>query len=89
MSNVAKSLYIPLSTAASIGGGLLAGKIFSLLWKQVDDAEPPDPQNLRDPLPSVLFAAVLQGVTWGLVRATVQRAGAHSYRALTEETPPS
>lgn len=89
MSKVSRSLYIPLSTAASIGGGLLAGKIFSQVWKQIDDNEPPDPQDLQQPMTNALVAAALQGVVWGLVRAVVQRASAHSYQALTAEQPPT
>lgn len=89
MSKLSKSLYIPLSTAASIGGGLLAGKIFTELWKRIDDSEPPDPQDLQQPMASALFAAALQGVLWGVVRAAVQRASAHGYRAVTAEAPPT
>ena len=36
-----------------------------------------------------LVAAALQGVVWGVVRAVVQRAGAHSYQAITAERPPT
>lgn len=89
MSTLSKSLYTPLATVASICGGLLAGKIFSQMWKRVGDTEPPDPQDLSQSTSSVLIAAVLQGVTWGLVRAAVQRASAHSFRAATNESPPT
>ena len=89
MSKLSRNLYIPLSTAASIGGGLLAGKIFSTVWQQIDDNDPPDPQDLEQPMTSALVAAALQGVVWGVVRAVVQRAGAHSYQAITAERPPT
>ncbi|MDY6999820.1 MAG: DUF4235 domain-containing protein [Actinomycetota bacterium] len=89
MSTLSRSLYIPLSTAASIGGGILAGKIFSQVWERIDDSEPPDPQDLQQPIASALLAAALQGVVWGVVRALVQRAGAHSYQAITAEQPPT
>lgn len=89
MSTVSKSLYTPLATVASIGGGLLAGKVFSEIWKRVGDAGPPDPQDLSQSTSSVLIAAALQGVTWGLVRAAVQRASAHSFQAVTNEPPPT
>ncbi|GJF10185.1 membrane protein [Mycolicibacterium cyprinidarum] len=89
MSPFSKSLYTPLATAASIGGGLLAGKIFSEVWKRVGDAEPPDPKDLDQSTSSVYIAAALQGVTWGLVRAAVQRTSAHGFRAVTNESPPT
>ncbi|MBX7434761.1 DUF4235 domain-containing protein [Mycobacterium sp. Y57] len=89
MSDISRSLYTPLSTAASIAGGLLAGAVFGQIWKRVGEAEPPDPQDLKQPLSAVMIAAALQGVTWGIVRAAVQRAGAHGYRAVTAEPPPT
>lgn len=46
MSTISKSLYLPLSAAFSVAGGLLAGKIFSVVWERIDDSGdgPPDPE---------------------------------------------
>jgi hypothetical protein len=35
-----------------------------------------------------MTAAAIQGLIVGIVRATLQRAGAHSYKAVTHELPP-
>ncbi|MCB0950943.1 MAG: DUF4235 domain-containing protein [Mycobacterium sp.] len=88
MSTISRSLYTPLSVATGIAGGLLASAVFKQLWKRIGDTGPPDPQDLKQPMSSVLIAATLQGLTWGLVRAAVQRASAHGYQAATDETPP-
>ena len=90
MSKVARSLYTPLSVATGVGGGLLAGQIFGQIWKRVgqDDPEPPDPKDLSYSTKSVLIAGAIQGLIVGLVRASLQRAGAKGYMALTNEPPP-
>ena len=44
MSAASKAMYMPLSIASSVAGGLLAGKIFTEIWQRVSpsDQEPPD-----------------------------------------------
>lgn len=91
MSKVAKFLYTPLSVAAGVGGGLLAGAIFGQVWKRIgdNDPEPPDPKDLTQSTKTVIVAAAVQGLIVGLVRALVQRAGARGYHAMTHEQPPA
>ncbi|MCW2563981.1 MAG: hypothetical protein QOE30_5635 [Mycobacterium sp.] len=87
MSRTTKALYVPLSVAASVAGGLLAGAVFNQLWRRIDDSaqQPPDPKDLDRPAAAALSAAALQGLIFGLVRAAVDRAGARAYRAITDE----
>ena len=87
--SVTKALYMPLQIATSVAGGLLAGKIFTEIWQRVSpsDQEPPDPKDLDRSGREAITAAALQGLVFGLVRALVDRAGAHGYRAVTSESP--
>ncbi len=89
MSRLSKVLYMPLSIATSVGGGLLAGALFTQIWKRIDqpNLEPPDPKDLERSTAKALTAAALQGLVFGLVRAAVDRAGAKGYRALAHESP--
>jgi Protein of unknown function (DUF4235) len=89
MSAVSKALYTPLQIATSVAGGLLAGKVFTEIWQRLSpsDTEPPDPKDLDRPARQAITAAALQGLVFGLVRAAVDRAGAHGYRAVTHESP--
>lgn len=89
MSAVSKILYLPLSVTTSVGGGLLAGALFSRVWKQVSDSDegPPDPKDLDRSGRQALAGAALQGLIFGLVRAAVDRMGARGYRAVTHEQP--
>jgi hypothetical protein len=89
MSAVSKSMYLPLQIATSVAGGLLAGKVFTEVWQRVSpsDREPPDPKDLGRSGREAITAAALQGLVFGLVRALVDRAGAHGYRAVTHQSP--
>lgn len=89
MSRRSKVLYMPLSMAASVGGGLLASAVFTQIWKRIDEPnlEPPDPKDLDRSAAKALTAAAIQGLVFGLVRAAVDRAGAKGYQALTDESP--
>ncbi len=87
--NASKTLYKPLSIATSVVGGLIAGKIFTEVWQRVNpsDEEPPEPQDLSRSTREAFFAAAVQGLIVGVVRAGLARAQAHGYQALTNEDP--
>ncbi|KKW66616.1 DUF4235 domain-containing protein [Mycolicibacterium elephantis] len=89
MSVGPKAVYMPLQLAISVAGGLLAGKVFTEIWQRVNpsDTEPPDPKDLDRSGRQAIAAAALHGLVFGLVRAAVDRAGAHGYRAITDHSP--
>ncbi|RWA20247.1 hypothetical protein MELE44368_18795 [Mycolicibacterium elephantis DSM 44368] len=80
---------MPLQLAISVGGGLLAGKVFTEIWQRLSpsDSEPPGPKDLDSSGRQAIAAAALHGLVFGLVRAAVDRAGAHGYRAITDQSP--
>lgn len=87
--SVAKTLYKPLALGASIGGGLIAGKIFSEIWQRANPAgtEPPDPEDLQSSAKEIFIAAAIQGLIVGLVRAALARGQAKGFAALANENP--
>lgn len=88
MSAVSKAMYKPMALATSVLGGVLAGLVFRQIWSRVgENEEPPEPKDLGRDVREVLVAAAVQGAVFGLVKAAVDRAGAHGYRAVTHESP--
>lgn len=77
-----KLLYKPFGVLAGILGGLVARRLFTALWGVVDEREPPEATTERASWPKVLGAAAIQGVTFSVTRAAVDRAGARTFEHL-------
>lgn len=88
MSAVSKAMYKPLSLAAGVLGGIVAGAVFQQVWKRIGhEDEAPDPRDLTRSSKEVLISAALQGAVFAVVKAAVDRVGAQGYRALAHENP--
>ncbi len=77
-----KLLYKPFGLLAGILSGLVARRLFTVLWGVVDEQEPPEAKTERASWPRVLAAAAIQGVTFSVTRAAVDRAGARTFEHL-------
>ncbi|MFD2416806.1 DUF4235 domain-containing protein [Amycolatopsis pigmentata] len=81
-------LFKPLSMAASILGGVLAGAVFKQVWKAVSgDKDAPEATSSEHRTREVLLAAVLQGAIFGGVKAAVDRASAKGIDKLATAKP--
>ncbi|OLR92782.1 hypothetical protein BJP25_22020 [Actinokineospora bangkokensis] len=68
----------------SVLGGMLAGMLFKRVWRGVSgDEEAPEATSPDHSTREVLLAALLQGAIFGLVKASVDRAGAKGYKKVT------
>jgi hypothetical protein len=84
---VVKLLYKPVGIVSGVVAGLVAKRLFEALWGVVDDEEPPKPTTLRTTWPKVLGAAAVEGITFKVTRAAVDRAGAKSFHHVTGAWP--
>ena len=82
-----KVLYKPFGIVAGIIAGLLSKKLFEQIWGFFDKEEPPDATTRDTTWPKVLGAAAVEGVTFKVTRAAVDRAGARSFERLTGVWP--
>jgi hypothetical protein len=78
-----KLLYKPFGLLAGILAGLFARRLFTVVWGAIDDEEPPEATTERASWPRVVAAAAIQGATFSVTRAVVDRAGARSFARLT------
>ncbi len=82
-----KLFYKLFSIPLGILSGQLAKKLFEQIWGKIDDREPPK-ANIEDATwGKVLGAAAVQGMTFFVTRAAVQRAGAKGFAHLTGVWP--
>lgn len=85
---MAKVLYKPLGIAFGVLGGILAGAVFKQIWKLIaSEEEAPKATDSERTWGEVLPAAALQGAIFALVKAGVDRSGAHGFRKLTGVWP--
>ena len=88
MSTLAKVLYTPIGILFGVLGGLLGGAIFKQIWRRVageDDA--PKARESEYGWGEVLPAAAIQGATFAVVKAAVDRGGARGFQKLTGVWP--
>jgi Protein of unknown function (DUF4235) len=82
-----KLLYKPFGLVAGIVGGMLARRVFTVVWGAIDDQEPPEATTEDTSWARVLGAAAVQGVIFKVVRVVVDRYGAIAWRHLTGVWP--
>ena len=83
-----KLLYKPVSLAASLAGGAIAGVLFKQMWKLAsgEDEAPKATEESRG-WGEILVAAALQGAVFAIVKAAVDRGAAEGTRKLTGTWP--
>jgi hypothetical protein len=81
LTGLAKLGYKPIGLFFGMVGGLLAGKVFGVIWKKISN-EDETPQPLSDDYSTreVLLAATLQGAVFGLIKTAVDRYGMKGVR---------
>ncbi|HEX3611417.1 MAG TPA: DUF4235 domain-containing protein [Sporichthyaceae bacterium] len=83
-----KVMYKPLSAVSGALAGVLAGRLFDLLWRRLGEGDSaPDPEEKYVGWGTVLLGAALEGVIYATVRAAVKRGGATGVEKVTGTWP--
>ena len=77
-----KLLYKPFGIVVGMAAGLLARRLFTVIWSKIDEEEPPDATTELASWTRVVTAAAVQGLTFSVTRAVVDRAGARGFEHL-------
>lgn len=76
LTPLGKIAYKPFGVAFGLLGGLIAGRVFGVIWKKVsDEDETPQPLSEDYSTREVLLAATLQGAVFALIKTAVDRYG--------------
>ena len=82
-----KIVYKPFGIILGIVAGILSQKVFNAVWGVFDKEEPPKPTTEEAAWTKVIAAAAVQGVTFRVTRAAVDRLGAQGFRHFTGVWP--
>ncbi|MDQ1654526.1 MAG: hypothetical protein QOI35_3726, partial [Cryptosporangiaceae bacterium] len=79
-----KLLFKPVSVAAGVAGGVIAGAIFKQVWKRLsDDDDTPNATDEDRGWGEILAAAAIQGAIFALVKAAIDRGSAAGVKKLS------
>ena len=84
---MSRVLFAPFSITGGLLAGVVATKLFELIWKRVDEREPPAPEH-RQIEPAKLAAALLiEGAIFRLVRGLFDHAARAAFYRGTHRWP--
>jgi hypothetical protein len=85
---MARLLYKPFGLFVGVLGGMLAGRLFTRLWRvAAREDEAPQATDADKGWGEVIAAATIEGAVFGGVRAVIDRVGATGFERLTGAWP--
>jgi hypothetical protein len=82
-----KIVYKPFGIVLGIIAGIVSQKVFNAVWGIFDKEEPPKATTEEADWTKVIAAAAVQGVTFRVTRAAVDRLGAQGFQYFTGVWP--
>ena len=82
-----KALFTPISIVGGLLAGIVAGRIFKLVWGLIDDEEAPDPKHREIAYLKLVAALLIEGAIIRIVRGFVDHGSRHAYHRLTGSWP--
>jgi Protein of unknown function (DUF4235) len=80
-------VFKPIGILSGLLAGVLAKKLFALIWGLVDDQDAPRSKHRRVRLAKLAAALVLEGAILQLIRGLVDHGARHGFSALAGEWP--
>jgi hypothetical protein len=90
LNGITKILWKPFGLVLGVLSGLVAGKVFGVIWKKVsNEDETPQPLSEDYSTREVLIAAALQGAIFALIKTALDRYGMRGFRKILDLPPPA
>jgi hypothetical protein len=80
-------VFKPIGILSGLAAGILAKKIFELLWGLVDDQAAPEPKYRQIHLGKLAAALLIEGAIFRVVRGFAEHGARHGFSALAGEWP--
>ena len=82
-----KLAFTPLSIVLGLIAGLVGKKIFDQAWGLIDDEEPPDAKHREINFTKLIFALLLEGAIFRLVKGLTDHGARRSFARLAGSWP--
>jgi len=82
-----KFVFLPVSLGGSVLAGLIAKKLFGVIWAVIEDQEPPKPEHRDVRIAKLLLALTIEGIIFSVTRGIVNHGSRHAYARLTGSWP--
>jgi hypothetical protein len=82
-----KFAFRPVSILAGLIAAMIAKRAFAVVWRLVDEEEPPAPDQRNARLQKLVPALLLQGAVFAVVRGLVDRGSRQAFRKATGTWP--
>ncbi|HET8978370.1 MAG TPA: DUF4235 domain-containing protein [Solirubrobacteraceae bacterium] len=82
-----KVAFLPFSLGSGLLAGLIAKRVFALVWGMVDDQEPPKPEHRNVHLGKLMAAVAIEGLVFALTRGLVDHGSRRAFERLTGSWP--
>jgi hypothetical protein len=82
-----KVLFVPVSLVGGLAAGMVAKKVFHLIWRLIDDQDPPDAKHREVDYRKLFLALLLEGAISSLVRGALDHTTRHGFARLSGAWP--
>jgi hypothetical protein len=82
-----KLLFKPVGLVGGMVAGLIATKLFEVIWGAIDDEEPPEPDQRRVSPAKLAAALALEGAIFRVTRGFVDRGARWVFEVLSGKWP--